>query len=367
MTRSRFSLIGSSFAALALAVVSTAPGTALADPPFQPPPGDDPVPTVFCIRITDIERVSLGVTPGDEFAVEFELLNWANKPASGFRMASSIGTTKVNGVRPTIVGAGIDADGRGGPLGGRDIDATGVGLTTGAGTFDPLAIHSGRGRGDVAGLLNDWSAVSVSATSAVYDINGGTPLDNRDLVAAAAPGGILPASLVPGLGNDGLGDSAIDGGPGTPLPLGIRNVLDGFTLTVTDWDVGEQLTLNWFLEDSLGQPIGTATQGNVFGFGSLNLARIEVDGDLPGGVFVGNSGFNNNSDTFFGNVNQVPNPAEFAAELGVGITADFLNPADNVFDAETNTQPIPGPPTFLLFSFGLLMLAGAKRMRRMVT
>ncbi len=360
----RTSRINTSLAALALATVFTAPGIALADPFFQPPPTDDPVPTVFCMRITDIERVSLGLTPGNEFAIEFELLNWSDKPATGFRMASSIGTTEVNGVRPTIVGAGIDRDGRGGPLGGSDIDATGAGLTSGQGTFDAAAIHSGRGRGDIGGLLNDWNATSVSDTSAVYSGAVGTALDNRDLVGASSPGGVLPANLVPGPGNDGLGDSSVDGGLGLLIPGGIRNVLDGFTVTVSDWNVGEQLTLNWFLEDSTGQPIGTATDGNVFGFGSLNLARIEVDGDLPSGVFVGNSGFNNNLDTFFGGVNAVPNPAAFAAELGVGITADFLNPDDNVHDAETNTKPIPGPPSLWLVSSGLLILFGAKRRRR---
>ena len=69
---------------------------------------------------------------------------------------------------PTIVAAGIDRDGRGGRLGGSDIDATGLRLTTSSGMFDATAFHSGQGRGDVGGALNDWTPVRFSRTSAVW-------------------------------------------------------------------------------------------------------------------------------------------------------------------------------------------------------
>jgi hypothetical protein len=124
----------------------------------------DPVPIlpeVFCFRITDIGRISgLDGTDGNDFVFEFEVLNWSDTPAAGVVIASTIGTSGFGSTSPTISGIGIDADGRGGPLGGTDIDASGLGLTSGSGTFDATAIHSGRGRGDIPGSLNDWSATA---------------------------------------------------------------------------------------------------------------------------------------------------------------------------------------------------------------
>ncbi|NOQ65533.1 MAG: hypothetical protein GQ582_13565 [Methyloprofundus sp.] len=327
----------------------------LADPPVQN------VPSVFCMRITDMERSTIADgSPGNDFVVQFEMLNWSNKAASKLFMSGNIGTTTVLGAAPTIVGAGIDRDGRGGALGGNDIDASGFGLTQGAGISDPIAIHSGRGRGDLPGKLNDWNATAFNAASANWGMGGaGTQVPNRDLIGALTEADAI--ALVPGLGLDALGDSAIDGGPppytaplggGQPNPDGSGNVLDGFTLTIADWDVGEAISLNWFLADLDGNSIGTSQRGNAFGFGVLNLVRLGVNDPLPGGLLVGNTGFNQNLALFAKGVFDIPDGkvpgALFAGEIGASITAAFLNPEDNIFEAIPNTEPIPAPSAIML-------------------
>jgi len=354
-------------APLVLGIAAMTPSRLFADPPVTPTP--DPIPPVFCFRIMDIERVSIGdATPGNDFALSFEVLNWTNRPATGLDLAMNEATSVNSGNAPNIFGLGVDRDGRGGLLGGSDINATGAGLTTGAGVFDVPAAHSGRGRGDFAGLLNDWDPSGLGfstfgdyaglGTLARWEAGDGTAIPNRDLIGAGAPGGLLPEDLIPGLGIDASGDTAIDGGlgpysPGSPgfgpgdFAGGTGNVLDGFTLTIQDWDIGEVFSVNWFLMDENG-PIGTAGQGNEYGFGTTNLIRMTPGGDLPDGVISGNSGFNQDATSFFGNVYEVPNPAEFAVEFGAGITAPFANPVDNMFNVETNAEVIPEPATLML-------------------
>ena len=354
--------LSASVGAMTVAVVMSS--TVLADP-VNIPPQPDPIPKVFCIRITDVERVAIvDGTPDNDFAFEFEILNWTGTAASGFNVASTVGSTSVIGTNPTIFGVGVDQDGRGGPLGGADIDATGAGLTIGAGIFDPVPIQSGRGEGATP-LLNDWTPAAFNATSARWGENvfgqpAGTPMPPQDLIAAGAVGGQIPNDLIPSQtppftpGDvDFIGDSAVDGGPATtvmddPVPDGTANVLDGLTVTVQDWDVGERLSLNWFLVNAAGAAIGTSGFGNQFGFGTLNLVRMPVGGILPGPVFQGNAGFNQGPDTFFDTVFQVPDPAEFAVEMSAGTTADFTNPSDNIFNAETNLNLIPEPATLTL-------------------
>ncbi|RMH25997.1 MAG: hypothetical protein D6693_07955 [Planctomycetota bacterium] len=333
-----------------------------ADPPALPA-----LPSVFCFRITDIERV-----PGDisdcAFTIEFEVLNWADRPAGAMFIAQNIGgfgavpaffPPFIPSGPPRLAGAGVDPDGRGGPLGGSDI---------GPGVFDAPAIHSGRGRGDLPGLLNDWAATFATPTSVLWTAVGGTLLPARDLIAGG--GGAASFALVPGLGFDGILDTAIDGGPapygpdpagtpfptgGPPIPDGSGNVLDGFTLTVCDWDEGEILSFNWFLLDAAGAPIGTVGFGNAYGFGVVNLIRLPAGAAPPGALFAGNGGFTQNIN-FFDSVFIVPGPppgpitegvpqgqeTTFAVEFGAAVTAPFLNPNDRqqVPGAQPNTQLI---------------------------
>lgn len=351
-------------------------------PVLADPPADPQIPGVFCFRITDIERVDLADgSPNNDYVFGFEVLNWTNRPAEGVFISSNRGTRvnpRVGDALPTIAGIGVDRDGRGGltPDTG-DVDASGYGITSGSGTFDDPAIHSGRGRGDIAGALNDWDGTSFDARNAWWE--GGTPVPFADLLGALPRGFPEPADLIPSQtppftnGDlDTLGDPAIDGGPGTianagPNSLGAPNgnVLDGFTMTVSDFDPGEVLSLNWFLlgADPLGPglvPIGTAGGGNNYGFGTVSLTLI--DGSAPDPVLSGNTGFLNNplvfaSDPNGAPVNNIPappvtepaggggliGPPHFALEFGAGLTAPFSNPSDNFFDAPTNAVTTPTP------------------------
>lgn len=336
---------------------AVAASTAAADPVVS-------VPDVFCFRITDIERISgIDGTDGNDFVFEFEVLNWTDKPAGGVKIVSNIGTSgrggsPVVGASPTIAGIGIDRDGRGGAVGGTDIDASGLGLQTGQGTFDPVAIQSGRGRGDIAGHLNDWTPESFNAREALWLQDTGTAVPNVDLIAAPN----LPAAeaLVPGVPPvlDALGDTAVDGGPtpytagpgaGQPVPDGSGNVLDGFTLTMTDWDVGEYFSFNWNLLDENGFEIGVRGSGNPMGFGVVNMVRLVAGGALPPPLFpgLGNTGFQNQGSlSFFDTVWQVPNPTDFAVEFGPSVLA-----------------PVPLPPAGALLAGTLLAFARPFRRR----
>jgi hypothetical protein len=199
----------------------------------------------------------------------------------------------------------------------------------------------------------------------------GVLIPNRDLLFSRQD----PFSLVPGLGQDNLGDTAIDGGPepyttslaygGQPSPDGSGNVLDGFVIDIDGLGVGDTVSFNWFLlgggfgEESAAAFAGDGEGGignlfplfGSFGFGTFSLARIDVGGDLPGALFTGNSGFNQNAQSFFGDVYNIPNPAEFGAEFGAGITAPFQDPLDNVFNTPVNTQlaAVPEPSSVAIW------------------
>jgi hypothetical protein len=355
-------------ARLCPAILLAFAGGAYADPPPTNPP-DIVLPNVFCFRITDIERVA-GDPGANAFNFEFEVLNWTNKPAASVALMSTVGSKAVVGAIPTISGNSIDVNGRGGPTGGSDIGDV---------IFDPVAIHSGRGRGDIPAATNDWVALGSTAASAIWDAStfGGTPVPFRNLLGAgstAAACALVPGCFLDASGNpvttalDTLGDVALDGGPGiVPNPVapdGSGNVLDGFVLTVDDFEEGEILSLNWFLLDGDGKPIGVVGNGNAFGFGVFNLGRIPVGGALPGPIFVGNTGMAQSNRDFFDTVYQIPNPAEFAGEFGGGITAAFLNPQDNFLNAPINAQFIPEPTPLSLLAWGLLLVGSGRAYRR---
>ncbi len=368
---------------LTCALIGTLAG-ACAAPAFADPPGAAQAPPVFCFRITDIEQL-----PGDltckTYCIEFEVLNWSDQDACGMIIAPNVGTLAIGpgfgggamgvagatGAPPTIFLANVDPDGRGGtPFSPGDI---------GPGVFDVPAIHNGRGRGDVPGALNDWSATgNFSGVKGTAEWRCGTPLPFHDLLGPLPGNPFASWALVPGFGLDGstdfagLGDTAIDGGPPvappfpfgpyTPDPAGLPfpsnmaqididptgNVLDGFVIYVCDWDKGECLSFNWFLTDAAGNPIGTAGFGNAYGFGSLNLCLGDPALGAPGPLFAGNTGFGQNRNDFYDSVNIIKSPTgevcEFFAEFGAGITAPFLNPnaqqAFNQLGVFPNTEPL---------------------------
>lgn len=388
-------------AALCLALLTAASGMVVADPVPQPPPLPVPppvIPPVFCFRFTDIEKLPGDVT-GNAFRLEFEVLNWSNLPASGLNLMTAIGSTAVGGTSiPLIAGQAIDPDGRGGPLN--------VGAEIGAGIFDPVPVHSGRGRGDLPGLTNDWAGVGTTPTTAAWSGLGGTAIPFRDLIGTAAAPGATQAmvdALIPGVPPrvDALGDPAVDGGPlpygpglggGQPVPDGSGNVLDGFVLDVFNFHVGEIIALNWFLSSPLavcapgfagGSAIGTpgpgplgvpaAGCGNAFGFGVFNLMRIPIGAPLVGPpVFFGNTGMLATNQQFVfapGGADLVTDPAQFVAEFGAGITAPFFNPANNIGNVQPNTlliNVVPEPSSLLLLLAGGIGLGWRLRPRKVV-
>jgi len=329
-------------------------GAAQADPPADPQ-----APPVFCFRITDIERLPGDLT-GATYCIEFEVLNWTDTPAAGVALVPNIGGGAAFpgffppgpiGGPPTMFQADVDPDGRGGTIFSSP--------EIGPGVFDVPAIHSGRGRGDVAGLLNDWS-VAPSPGGGVALWNAGTRIPNRDLLGALATGGPSAAfALVPGLGTDALGDTAIDGGPapysadppgfpptgGPVVPDGSGNVLDGFVIYVCDWHKGEVLSFNWYLLDDINNPIGVVGGGNAYGFGTVNivLGPPGLGGAIPP-IWTGGSGFGTNPVDIFDDVGQIfdqqtGTECEFYVEFGAGQTAPVRNPNSPFADFPTNAEP----------------------------
>ncbi|MDB9516887.1 PEP-CTERM sorting domain-containing protein [Roseofilum reptotaenium CS-1145] len=364
---------------LAVLMLGAISDKALADPPPAPPPNTQ-LPSVFCFRFTDIKAVE-NDPEGDKFQLSFEVLNWSNQPAGGVRIARNTGS---NGLvlqdAPFLAGAGVDGNGR--PLG------NGANPLPGNQTFTNT------------GQLVESTQTAVQWTASQFDFFGGTngPIPNQNLLGVPSQGGTaLACSMVPGCQVQGntpvVADwETVDNG---------NNVLDGFVITVDDFDEGESLSFNWNLLDVNGNPIGTPGQGNAYGFGTVNIGRVPINEDpsIPGHsdiavrpLFPGNTGLiqtpnvfaqnsyqvteygpNNQYDDFLTPSPPAPTPsartasltrttfgatslsaassesivtqeptiiAEFAAEFGAGITAPFLNPADNIFASATNVVPI---------------------------
>jgi hypothetical protein len=311
----------------------------LADPVPNPPPPIIPsplpptiLPSVFCFRFTDIKAVETDAE-GDKFQVSFEVLNWSNQPASGVRIALNTGTNSfVQDVAPSFAGAEIDFNGS--PLGN---DA------------DPLPGNQL--------FTNNGSVVESTETAIQWDaeqfnfntFNSG-PIPNQDLLGVPSPGGTGDACNI-------VSGCQIQGGQ--PVVADIEtvdngnNVLDGFVMTLDNLNEGEVISFNWNLLDVNGNPIGTPGNGNAYGFGSVNLARIaSSDSGSDYRVFPENTGVGNSIQLFARGSDQVIKDGDevalFAAEFGAGITAPFLNQEDNIFDSGINTQPIDyssDPPT----------------------
>ena len=169
-------------------VLAGAVATALAGPAYADPPPNLDLPTVFCFRVTDIERVvdSQGTVVDDSsFYVTFEVLNWTNRPATGVKLdlASDTGGGTSPGV--SIGDAFIDVNGRGGTTGTSaadpaygEIGGGGPGTASSMDTkninpADAMPFHDGRG---TINHPNDWRTLSQSSTSAFWDAERRVPV-----------------------------------------------------------------------------------------------------------------------------------------------------------------------------------------------
>jgi hypothetical protein len=332
---------------LPLVLLSSAT-TALADPVASNPPGII-LPRVFCFRITDI-----GALGGNSFRFEFEVLNWTATVSDGMFIARNAGTSGLNpnlppanGLPPFFSGAGVDPNGR--PLGPGGDDAN----------FQPLDGTPGL----KVGATNDWAVSGGFPTATAIRWAGGTAIPNRNLIGAgstAAACALVPACLVSGGLPVIANPETIDNGGGTPYG-GVDNVLDGFTFDVSDFNVGETLSFNWFLLNG-NAPIGVVGMGNQFGFGVFNIFRVASPGPAiwcagPPSAGVCNTGTNSGVTYAYQGASLLP---QFEFEFGAGITGAFSNPADNIFQVPVNGQLVPEPSTMVLMFGGILAVLGRR-------
>jgi len=333
---------------------------------------DAVLPQVFCFKITDI-RADKTDPELNKFTFEFEVLNWSSGFANNVEIMLSQPDT--SGVRFTA--AGVDADGR--PL---IIEGVGIEDTNGNGILDPGEDTNGDGRLTddlMPGNLNTpnefmvttqtdtlifWETEpfpqlipvlypSIQLPFIQYAYAGMDPVGirNADLIGAAAFGGTPAANnRIPGF----PGTTTIDGA-GNVSPLEAidngDNVRDGFTFTVDGLDPGDTFQFNWFLTQTfltggdpptVTIPLGTSFGGNDYGFGVVIISRVDAAA-LPGPVYIGNLGVQQTGAQFFDSVFIVPDPAGVAAEFGAGLTAPFVKPNDNVFEAGINAIIISTP------------------------
>ncbi len=371
-------------AILILSGILITPIPIFADPPPLSPDPDITLPKVFCFRITDI-RADKSDAENNKFTIEFEVLNWSNRVAHDVH----ISLAELNDGQVMFVDGGVDADGRPlipedlvAPAGvnaedmedtiivnqmldlGEDIDPDDAYTTYNNGlpdsrlTNDPL---------DGMNIPNEFKVAVSTATNIVWEVDDTDffPLSIpflQSAYAGVASGGIQPKDL---LGATASGQDAVNNlipgviegtttvdmmgnvGPVQAIDDG-NNARDGFTFTVDGFDSGETFSVNWFLTqtdfEGGSSPIGSSAFGNDFGFGVINFARAD-DGNFPGPVFVGNTGFKQTPLEFFGGVQEVPDPAEIAVEFGAGITVAFADSGDNI-GGPPNANPII-PPTFV--------------------
>ncbi|MGB3512907.1 MAG: PEP-CTERM sorting domain-containing protein [Microcoleaceae cyanobacterium] len=330
--------------AAAVALAGSFAQPALADPPPEPS-----IPTVFCFRITDIEH-----TGDDSFQFEFEVLNWTDQEA--FDLA--IALTAASDV--SFVNGSGDIDSNGRPIGPASIPIPGNQPTN-----------------------NDWVTSSSSETAIQWD--AGTPIPNIDLIgihngSPSTTATINAVNTKPGGPGDPFGSGSFPNNDFNPLVDfetidNGTNVLDGFVFEVDDFDPGEVLSFNWFLTDPNGVPIGTTAGGNNFGFGVMNIARADAQGNFPGPVFpqLGNTGFQQSLVEFAPDGNGLVNTVEddmgnqkalFGAEFAGGIIAAFSDEQDSRDICPPNgcpLTPVPEPSSLLGLGFAAFGLLASRR------
>jgi hypothetical protein len=311
LVRTRWSVM------VSLALITAAP--LQADPP---PTRADDIPTVFCFRFTDIEAVA-GDPEGDRFRFSFEILNWTDRPAHGLYLAVNTASGSVlSGRSPFFAAVDVDVNGR--PLGPGDDDAN----------FPPAdgTPHS------KIGAPNLWIVADHTPTRALFE--------------APAGQGAVPALPILSVPCRGIPGCVIVGGKAEITDFELLDntndghhweedhVLDGFVLDIDDFDPGEAISVNWFLLDQQGDPIGVTGFGNAYGFGVLNLFRAPAGdsrlwqrtGDSPQGGGANTGATSSPRDMFVSSADGV----QFLTEMAGAMTAPYRNAADDLFGAQIN-------------------------------
>ncbi|MDE5080764.1 MAG: hypothetical protein O4859_05280, partial [Trichodesmium sp. St18_bin1] len=226
------------------------------------------------------------------------------------------------------------------------------------------------------------SAIQWDASQLDFNTFVNGPIPNRDLLGVGSrntPGAcaLVPGCKVVGHSNPFFGTpqvanwDTVDNGD---------NVLDGFVITVDDFNEYEVISFNWDLLNVAGKRIGDT---NDYGFGAVNIARIPIhedshaeDSHADFRVFEQNTGversdrlfaeksylvtefspanFDTTLDRDFSARNAIATEtndstgeeqliAMFAAEFGAGITGPFLNPEDNIFNSPVNAKLVNNP------------------------
>ncbi len=334
-------------------------GFAFADPPPPAVPGITHIPA-FCFRITDIQALDdggnelgaggnvlgAGNTTLDDYRLTFEVLNWTNVAAHGLYMAVNEGSG-INGQRAALAGSGVKTNGS---------TRTSAGVDT------------------LAGNVNNFTSEPFQAgdTHVVWTAAAGNEIQNHDLLGDP----ILLETTLNGVGQ---------GNPqNVPAPIDALNQLtyddsinvrDGFTVDVTSFNTNSAISMNWWLLDAEGAPIGTTTNGNAMAFGTFNLALIdELNPITP--PFSGNTGYTTLDTLFFDGQNVGDNAAsrtginfdatpeerlvnteilpgifadvavevreKIVGEVGVAVTGSFLTETDAAVPVTTLTPPPPG-------------------------
>jgi hypothetical protein len=306
--------------AAAIALTGNLASPALADPP----PPTEKLPPVFCFRITDIEQ-----TDGDNFLFEFQVLNWTDQEAEDV----SISLTSRSDL--SFSGASVTPE--------TDLPAT-----------PPGNIEK----------YNNWDVTNSGTTAIQWNADSSTnektygPIPNIDLLGPPQLTSDTIVDLIPSY--NPVDPETWDNG---------NNVLGGFKFEVDKFQEGKVLSFDWLLGDKNGIPIG-----NTMGFGIINIARADAQGNMPDPVFpeLGNTGFqqrkqdfapntlNNNGDlvnTVNGDlVNTVKDSqgdvvATFGIEIGVGVSSHSIPEPRNL----SHSIPEPGNLLGLGFTtFGLL-------------
>jgi hypothetical protein len=209
-------------------------------------------------------------------------------------------------------------------------------------------------------MVNDFSTGYVAdsgATSVLWTAGSNGGINNRDLLNSPITkatvntfnGQVIagPSNLPPGISSaDATNDNfkVIDDSD---------NVLDGFYIEVDNFLVNGALSINWWLLDVNGNPLGTTVQGNPMSFGTFNLARIDTTNPITPPL-VGNTGYTDAGNLFYDgaqdgfdagggnffsnadlrrgiNFDALPTSAsreKFVGEIGVAVTAPFLTAQD---------------------------------------